>query len=405
MSNLNTVQSHPLIPREQTYVLDRRLISFHSYDRDIKKWPNANHFEILLPESLKNIQSMRLDAITLPNNQWVFSEENQNTKMSFSLEPFSSGQLILDITISEGSYTPEQLATEIQTKMNARVVGEPSYSYTTYDGFVCKYNKVTNTFWFGNTLNDFSLLFYVKHEYLSCNNPSQEVYFNNYTYWGLPYYLGYQKAVYESRLTPARFAPEGTIPSGGPYGFEYEYSALPPYNYWLTSTNTNSFVDVTNPMPPQAEIDALPQNEQEQFIKFWQSKYGICNLNVDGDNIIYMEVDKYNTMDEIAPYSESTSSLYNNDYHGKVKSAFAKIPIRHRDHTQSNDSRNLFLMNISHYEPPLERLSKLKFKFRYHDGRLVHFKCLPLSFTIEFNMLRDEQLRARQVRVPHLYNL
>ena len=151
MSNLNTVQSHPLIPREQTYVLDRRLISFHSYDRDIKKWPNANHFEILLPESLKNVQSMRLDAITLPNNQWVFSEENQNTKMSFSLEPFSSGQLILDITISEGSYTPEQLATEIQTKMNARVVGEPSYTYTTYDGFVCKYNKVTNTFWFSDT--------------------------------------------------------------------------------------------------------------------------------------------------------------------------------------------------------------------------------------------------------------
>ena len=28
MSNFNTMQAHPLIPRKQTYVLDRKLISF-----------------------------------------------------------------------------------------------------------------------------------------------------------------------------------------------------------------------------------------------------------------------------------------------------------------------------------------------------------------------------------------
>ena len=50
-----------------------------------------------------------------------------------------------------------------------------------------------------------------------------------------------------------------------------------------------------------------------------------------------------------------------------------------------------------------EKLSKLKFKFRYHDGRLVDFKCLPFSFTLEFNMLRDEQMRARNVRISGLY--
>ena len=50
-------------------------------------------------------------------------------------------------------------------------------------------------------------------------------------------------------------------------------------------------------------------------------------------------------------------------------------------------------------------LTRLKFKFRYHDGRTVQFKCLPLSFSIEFNMLRDEQLRNRVVRIPGLYRL
>jgi len=121
--------------------------------------------------------------------------------------------------------------------------------------------------------------------------------------------------------------------------------------------------------------------------------------------VIYMEVDRYNSMDEIAPYSENTSGLFNNDYHGKVKSAFAKIPVPNPSFSQVYDSRNSYLMNISHYEPPLERLTRLKFKFRYHDGRLVNFKCLPLSFTIEFNMLRDEQLRNRIVRMPGLYRL
>ena len=36
-----------------------------------------------------------------------------------------------------------------------------------------------------------------------------------------------------------------------------------------------------------------------------------------------MELDKYNQMDELYPYSERTSDLYRNDSGGKVNSAFA----------------------------------------------------------------------------------
>ena len=36
----------PLISREQNYVLDRKLLTVHSEDRDISKWPNSNEFEI-----------------------------------------------------------------------------------------------------------------------------------------------------------------------------------------------------------------------------------------------------------------------------------------------------------------------------------------------------------------------
>ena len=48
MSKFNVNQNNPLIDREQTYVLDRKLLTIHSEDRDYAKWPNANHFEIQL---------------------------------------------------------------------------------------------------------------------------------------------------------------------------------------------------------------------------------------------------------------------------------------------------------------------------------------------------------------------
>ena len=45
MSNFIVNQNHPLIPREQTYVLDRKLISFHSVDRDINQSHRLNVFK------------------------------------------------------------------------------------------------------------------------------------------------------------------------------------------------------------------------------------------------------------------------------------------------------------------------------------------------------------------------
>lgn len=405
MSAFNVNQNHPLIPREQTFFLDRKLISFHSYDRDFKKWPNTNHFEIRLPEVLKNVQSIRLDSISIPSNQFVFNNEYQNTKLSFSLQPFSSIQKVLSITIDEGTYLPDELAIEIQTKMNA-AVHEDNPSLGEYNYFRCKYNKITNKFWFGNTKDFFTLRFDIKHVYKEiCNG--QEIMFDHYTKWGLPSYLGYKKSIYRSTKTPAQYKPDGVISEGGNFGFDYEYPKA-----WLDG-DSNWVIDVNNPYPSiyYLEEDSVKElvceNSQlmdtSGVLRDWQKKNQICNIDIMGDDVIYMELEKYNSMDEIAPYSENTSNIYNNDYHAKVNSAFAKIPLPCLSFSQVFDSKNASLMNISFYEPPIEKLYKLKFKFRYHDGRLVDFKCIPLTFTLEFNMLRDEQLRMRNVRMSGLY--
>ena len=79
----NVSNSNPLIPRQQTYVLDRKLVSIHSEDRDIKKYPQSNKFSIQLPVPLENVQSVRMVECTFPITYYVFSRQYQNTKMSF----------------------------------------------------------------------------------------------------------------------------------------------------------------------------------------------------------------------------------------------------------------------------------------------------------------------------------
>jgi hypothetical protein len=391
-------QNHPIIPRQQNFELDRKIISFHSEDRDISMFPYSNLFDITLPETLLNIQSMRLVNISLPNNQYVFSTEYQNTKFNFSAD--ISGQTnSYDVTIDEGTYTPNQLELEIENKMNRAVIEYQGYSpafsdISGYANFKCKYNEVSNTFWFGNDgswdisgsattprtgYGKFSLNFNKKMSYnISCN---QIVVWDHYNNWGFPSYLGYEKKKYIAQATPRNPYFNTADNSGNPFGFSYEiFDPTDPINggYWLTSYSADL------------------SGNQNWYVDISSSK---CNLNIMGEEWIYMEVEKYNTIDELEPYSKKTNHLFNNDYAAKVNSAFAKIP-QHGHFSYNFDSNKAFISNYSYYTPPIIRLKKLRFKFRYHDGRLVNFKCLPLSFMIEFNMLKDRQAKNMTVNVP-----
>ena len=407
MSNFVIQTSHPIQRRAQTFTLDRKILSIHSFDRDISKWPNSNYFEIDLPEAAANIQSIRLVQIGLPSNQFVFSNEYQNTKLSFvhqatTTNPPPYGGTICNIIISEGSYTSQELAIEIASKMNLAayndpngIIGPPPQQY------LCKYNDILNTFWFGNTADKFVLLFSKQEIYTGlCNQP---LVWKHYTRWGLPAYLGYKRNDYICEPTTNNtngYVVGGT--TGASYGFSYEWensSSIPPFNVWLGNgitgalgTSGAQFVDATKPLV-FAGVTGGTRDES-----------GVCQIDIFGEQAIYMELDKFNSIDEMEPYSENTMGIYNNDLNGKVKAAFAKIPILQTQFTQQTDNVNNNLMNISHYDPVIERIDRLRFKFRYHDGRLVDFRCVPFNFSIEFNCLRDRQDKKMAIFVPPLYN-
>lgn len=347
----NLGNSKPLISREQNYVLDRKLVTVHSEDRDITKWANANTFEIMLPEVLLNVQSMRLIQATTPTSFYTFSNDYQNTKLQFTINGST-----YEITIQDGYYNPEQLSIELANKMN-KAVAAAAGSSDIDASFNIFFDEVGHKFWFGHTDASFNLNFCSQSRYeFQCDQP---VVWNNYANWGLPYYLGFQKKCY-SALNDLS-------------GVSFDY---------ICPNNTT----ISNAEDIKYYVEAP------------------LSFNISGEKCMYLEVDKYNSFDELYPYNQSSRQNFdNNAYSGKVNSAFAKIPINNNS-DYNFDSRTFYLQNLVQYDPPIERIARLKFKFRFHDGRLVDFRNLQFDFTLEVNSLRSEMEKKYKVRVPVTYH-
>ena len=72
-NSFNTHTNHALIQREQTYVIEKKLLTVHSEDRDFTQFPNSNHFSLAIGESMNNVESMRLVSYAFPNNCYNIS--------------------------------------------------------------------------------------------------------------------------------------------------------------------------------------------------------------------------------------------------------------------------------------------------------------------------------------------
>ena len=330
--------SHNLIKREQTYILKRIPVSIHSEDRDINKWPNSNNFEICLPSVYENIQSIRLIQISFPNKLYVFSNNYKNTLLKFSIVNVNT-KYSYTIYIEEGTYTPDELAGELLTKIRNIAIDDIADL-----DFIVSYNKIQNKFYFESN-KEFKFIFDETSKFVNPVNYNCSSLINvyeQYINWGLGSYLGFNKRNYDSIQKPSDS------------------------RYYLNTDN--------------------------------------C-INIFGDTNFYMEIDKCNSYDEIYPYNTQTNSYYNNTYGGKCKSAFAKIPINNiidSDYSYKTIIGSKSLYGFTNFEPPLEKLSKFRFSFRYHDGRLVDFKNQQFNFTIEINTLSNEIGKYFKVRTPEI---
>jgi hypothetical protein len=419
MSSFNTSTSHPIIPNSNQYYVDQKYVSIHSEDRDILRFQQSSDFEIELPQDYLNVQSVTLSSWSFPANYNVFSPINFNIGMSFRFvnaynpgansysDPLAEAIFAaiynnIDtqhiILIETGFYSPDQMATELTNKFNSIITNflqnyfdnTPAYNYATallvsaggYDRFNIVYNAVGQRLWFGNTADQFEVTNNYDGQVVSEIINSQCVRKNvlpSLSNWGLPSYLGFtrcpatalsaaqvnanQETIYNTitGLFPGNDVNlEGTVPR-----FYYGNVSNGDDGYWLLPT--------------------LPG----AVVYFLQAP---AKINFMGPAFMYLEIDGLNCIDETSPFNVSQFTSTTNQTNSRVNSSFAKIPIPSTPISQWFDN-SYPPAPYKYFNPPAERIRKLKIKLRYHNGQQVDFGLFEYSFLLQFTLLRPQSER------------
>jgi len=419
MSRYNTNSTHPLIPNSNQYLLEKKYVSICSEDRNIMKYPNPSTFEIELPQDYLNVQSVKLHSWSFPSNYHNFSSFNNNLTMTFRFKTlynpnehsysdplqdaiFAGLYANLDkfyfVIIESGIYTPQQMATELTNKFNESVTNvllnyftdNPSYAYAIplftngYTNFKIVYNLVGENLWFGNTSDQFVLendldqsskndcAQCLTHNIVTsqCLRRNIEPSFNN---WGLPSYLGFTR---------------GPITALNPSEFNIHCKNV------CTHVNVNNgprfyYGDVVDGDDGYWLLPTLPG----ATVYFLQTP---LKFNLTGPTHIYMEIAGLNCVDETSTYNLSNFTRKTNETNGCPNSFFSKIPITNTFQEQffDNDQAGPYKW----FNPPAERIRKLKIKFRYHDGQLVDFGPREYSFLLEFSLLSPQSLQNSTIK-------
>jgi hypothetical protein len=424
MSRFNVNSNHPITPNSQEYMTVKKYVSIHSEDRDITKYPNSSVFDIELPQDYLNVTKIRLESWSFPSNYYSFSKDNFNILLSFyitdvydpylissNLETAIQSALLAHTTtpynvfIEEGFYNPPQMAQELTSKMNYVVsvyissyletynainsipVDDPAYllqsdidsfnSYKNtgtggYEEFVVVYNIVGQKIWFGNRSSGFTILPFsptipglfnntefeqiicqqhlVLPQYLTGNGVREEN-----SNQGLCFNLGFLKDTINS----------SSLPVGDSYRFFYG-DVIHPFDngFWLKP----------DPNKPESSVHYLSPP---------------CQINFMGPSFIYLELDGLNHIDELNPYALTNFTKTTNESNSRVNSAFAKIGLVSAPITEFYDND---YVPYKFYNPPAERIRKLKIRIRYHNNTLVNFGTFSYSFMLEFTLLTPQKL-------------
>ncbi len=428
MSKFNLNTNHPLIPNANQYLDERKYVSIHSEDRDIIKYPNSSEFEVELPQDYLNVQSISLTSWSFPSNYNVFSDFNANRKITFRFvsvyDPSAHGvvdatvQAIHDIlaanldheyvvTIEEGFYTPEQMATELQTKFNAAVnyfLLESDTSFATaanaYSAFRIVYNEVQQKLWFGNERDQFVMVndsvVFAQTAFLDSRCAKRNV-LPEYVNWGLPSFLGFTRCSETAKAPEYSAQLVQTDSNVAPYdaGNGDPLSVVPR----MYSSTQFFYLDPTDPSMPdpaypnqQAGMWLLPDSTLIGSTAFFLRTP--MKINLMGHAYFYMEITGLNCLDETSPYNLSKFTTTTNQTNGVVNSAFAKLSIPTTPVSQWYDDTS---PSYKWFNPPAERIRKLKVKLRYHNGQMLEMGDFDYSFLLEFNMMRPQMERKSSV--------
>jgi uncharacterized membrane protein len=354
--------NYPFIPNQNTYYVQDKLIYINSEDRNINKYPISSSFEILLPTDIINVATVQLKNWMVPTIYNTFSKKNNNLQLEFTLISIEYGKKVTDndtvltqeyidnsnkllnakfiITITQGDYSPSELANEIQNRMNVAITNYLSAEYTF---FKVIWNSVSKKFWFINTLHSFefnndSLLYLTNNLIGDIFNPCCNEKLYPSSYFGLPAYLGFNQ-IKESSII-CKDASELTL-------MQNTYSGLPELSF------------------PQNVVDGKPLNIN--FI------IPISSYTLIKNPEIFLDIQSFNCVDETKPYTNNRFTQTTNQGNGNMNSFLGKIPMIATSNTFSSSNGGGDYQSKTNFNPPLEKVRKFSISMRHHDGSLVDF--------------------------------
>lgn len=334
----------------------KKILTVHSEDRDINMYPESNQFEVILPDSYANISQINLLNITMSNKFYNISKYYANNILNINYN--NTEHIIL---IPDGYYTGKDL----QDVLNI-------YFLHNNIKILAYYNNTDNKFYFITNEPNISFDFttFSTSENLDCkdinyNKIISEIRYQ-YNNWGFGYNIGFSTAEKYDFSKNKLIDTEEHI-----YEFDINLVKLilsDLSNIYLKQSydSFSSTLDLTN---FQDLYVLIPEN----------------NAHLDINNTIYMEIDKYNYCDEIKPYQYNSNTLYCNDYNGYVNNFFSKIIFDSNNILDkiiaTNSDGNIVGGEFNNNS--FQKIRKLRFKFRYHNGFLIDFRD-NFNFTLEF---------------------
>ena len=357
------MNNFPFIPNQNTYYVQDKLLYINSEDRNVIKYPNPSTFEILLPTDIINVATIQLKNWMIPTVFDTFSAKNNNLQLEFTVygTSESSGNItnqapnilssVYDvnskfiITISPGNYGAQELANEIQNRMNVAV---SKYLNIDYTFFKIIWNEVTKKFLFVNTLHSFelnndSLLYDAQNLIGDIFNPcSNEKLYHSFSYYGLPAYLGFKPILEKSNVCTDKNELIMMYKS---------FSGMPELSF-----EQNAYIDGGNDI----YID----------INYIIPKFSYTLLRTPE---IFLDIQTFNCVDETKPYTNNRFTQTTNQGNGSMNSFLGKIPMIATSNSFSSSNGGGEYQAKTNFNPPLEKVRKFIISLRQHDGALIDF--------------------------------
>jgi hypothetical protein len=185
----------------------------------------STDFNIVLPTYFKNVLSLRLSSLQLPNVMYNISAANGNNTMYIQVDNGGPNGVV---TMPDGNYDINNFITVLQTQLNTQL-STTNFSVT-YDQYT---QKITITYTDPPLNPNFTMVFYVPipkyDKYKDLHKPDNDYRKNecvdiSQIYKGFGWFMGYRKAEYTGATTYTTEA----VYSSSPY--EYIYFTLNDYN-------------------------------------------------------------------------------------------------------------------------------------------------------------------------------